>query len=300
MLSLVITALVLVGGYLVYRCLSKLSAKSLDGKVAVITGAGTGIGKLLAIKLASEHGMTVALWGRTRGPLEETEKEIIKLGGKCKVFICDVADREKVYATAKAVVEAFGPVYMLVNNAGIVSGKTLLDVPDDLVVKSFEVNSMAHIWTMKAFLPTMLQKNSGHVVSIASMAGQLGTAGLAYYCGSKFAAVGIDEAVRFELKKARKSGVTTSCICPFYIDTGMFDGAKLPFPANLLMPVMSTEFVVDQTIAAIRENRALLLLPAACNLIALGRILPTSLFDSIIEWIGVSSSMDDFHGHGRT
>merc|ERR1711907_291069 len=114
-------------------------------------------------------------------------------------------------------------------------------------------------------------------------AGQLGTAGLADYCGSKFAAVGIDEAVRFELSKAKKAGVTTTCICPFFIDTGMFDGAKLPFPANIVLPVMSTEYVVDQSINAIRENKATLLLPPFSNLIALGRILPVSVFDRIIE-----------------
>eukprot|EP00928_Gymnodinium_smaydae_P066859 TRINITY_DN49823_c0_g1_i1.p1 TRINITY_DN49823_c0_g1~~TRINITY_DN49823_c0_g1_i1.p1 ORF type:complete len:336 (-),score=63.69 TRINITY_DN49823_c0_g1_i1:128-1063(-) len=295
-------AAVLYGAYCIYR---KVTEKSLKGKVAVISGAGTGIGQLLAVKLATEHGMTIALWGRKKGPLEETEKMISAKGGKAKVWTCDVADRMQVYKIAKEVQESLGDVYLLVNNAGRVSGDTLLNVPDEDCIKSFEVNSLSHLWTIKAFLPKMLEKkcDGGHIVSIASMAGQLGTAGLADYCGSKFAAVGIDEAMRFELRKMKQQGkgdVKTTCICPFYIDTGMFDGAGVPFPASLLMPMLKTEYVVDQTITAIRQNREILLMPFFCSLVGLGRaIFPVCVFDKLMEFLGVSNSMDHADA-GRT
>jgi all-trans-retinol dehydrogenase (NAD+) len=294
----VLTALVL--GYLLKRLYMRLRMKSLKGKIALITGAGTGIGQLLAVKLAKEHGMKVALWGRKRAPLESTEKQITAAGGKAMVWTCDVADKEQVYKTAKEVTEALGDVYLLVNNAGRVSGASLLDVPDTECIKSFEVNALSHLWTIKAFLPAMLNKNSGHIVSVASMAGQLGTAGLADYCGSKFAAVGIDEAIRFELRKLGAFGVFTTCICPFYIDTGMFEGAGVPFPASLLLPLLRTEYVVDQTITAIRQNREILLMPFCASLVGLGRaIFPVFMFDKLMELLGVSVSMDHADA-GRT
>lgn len=274
--------------------------KSLKGKVALITGAGTGIGQLLAVKLALEHGMTVALWGRKRAALESTEKQIKAAGGKAMVWTCDLASKEQVYKTAKEVQESLGHVYLLVNNAGRVSGQSLLNCPDEECKKSFEVNSLSHLWTIKAFMPAMLEKNAGHIVAVASMAGQLGTAGLADYCGSKFAAVGIDEAVRFELRKLGKTGVSTTCICPFYIDTGMFDGAGVPFPASLLLPLLKPEHVVDETITAIRLNKEILLMPFFASLVGLGRaVLPCFMFDRLMELLGVSVSMDHANA-GRT
>ena len=79
---------------------------------------------------------------------------------------------------------------------------------------------------MKAFLPAMVARNSGHIVSIASSAGLFGVTGLADYCASKFAAVGFDESLRFELEAMGKTGVHTTVVCPYYINTGMFDGVR--------------------------------------------------------------------------
>ena len=79
---------------------------------------------------------------------------------------------------------------------------------------------------MKAFLPKMIEKNHGHLVTIASMAGKFGSAGLCDYCASKFAVVGFDESVRNDLVRLKKNGVKTTVVCPFYINTGMFKGAK--------------------------------------------------------------------------
>ena len=78
----------------------------------------------------------------------------------------------------------------------------------------------------KAFLPSIISKNHGHVVTIASMAGMFGTAGLCDYCASKFAAVGFDESLRNELIRLGKNGVHTTVVCPYYINTGMFDGVQ--------------------------------------------------------------------------
>ncbi|KAI8125711.1 Short-chain dehydrogenase/reductase family 16C member 6 [Lucilia cuprina] len=115
-------------------------------------------------------------------------------------------------------------VSLLINNAGVVSGLHLLDTPDHLIERSFNVNVMAHFWTTKAFLPKMIENQRGHIATIASLAGHVGITKLVDYCASKFAAVGFDEALRLELEVLGHTNIQTTCVCPFFIQqTGMFD-----------------------------------------------------------------------------
>lgn len=99
-----------------------------------------------------------------------------------------------------------GDVDILINNAGIVTGKKLLENTEKGIERTFAINSIAHAYTIRAFLPSMMQRDKGHIVTIASVAGHMGIGGLSDYCGSKFAAVGLDESVRMELS-TRKSKV---------------------------------------------------------------------------------------------
>ena len=135
----------------------------------------------------------------------------------------------------------------MINNAGIVSGKKILENSDFMIKKTLEVNTLAHLYTIREFLPGMIKMNRGHVVSIASMAGTVGSPGLADYCASKFGAFGIDESLRTELKKIG-SNIKTTCICPFYINTGMFEGAK----GIRLFNILDQHWVVWRIITAIR------------------------------------------------
>jgi all-trans-retinol dehydrogenase (NAD+) len=129
-----------------------------------------------------------------------------------------------------------------------VSGKTTLELSDSMIQRTMDVNTVSHLYTIKEFLPEMIAKKKGHIVSIASMAGLVSLPGLSDYCASKFGAVAIDEALRMELKKNGHYGyIKTTCICPYFIDTGMFNGAKTAFPMYLLSP----EEVVTRIIYAI-------------------------------------------------
>jgi all-trans-retinol dehydrogenase (NAD+) len=92
-------------------------------------------------------------------------------------------------------------VTILVNNAGIVSGKNILENTDFMMKKTIEVNTLSHLYTIREFLPAMIRANKGHVVSVCSVAGTVGTPGLADYCASKFGAFAIDECLRLEIKK---------------------------------------------------------------------------------------------------
>ncbi|CAE7385891.1 Sdr16c5, partial [Symbiodinium microadriaticum] len=149
-------------------------------------------------------------------------------GGSAAAYRVDVTNRDEVYRIAQQVKEEVAEVTMLINNAGIVSGKKIFDsdCSDSYMVKTMEVNTISHFWTVKAFLPTMIAKNHGHLVTLASSAGLVGVNGLADYCASKFGAVGFHEAVTQELHSLKKSNVKTLVVNPFYINTGMFDGVK--------------------------------------------------------------------------
>ncbi len=175
------------------------------------------------------------------------------------------------------------------------AGKPLLENSEGAIAKTFEVNTVAHFWTVRAFLPGMIQRNHGHVVTIASASGMVGVAGLADYAASKWGAFGFDESLRVELKRKGINGVKTTVVNPSYIDTGMFDGVKIRFP--LLMPLLKPNYVADRIVQAIRRNQEVLCMPFLVNLIPLMRgAMPTWLFDEMSNFLGVNSSMDHFTG----
>jgi len=274
----------------------------LVGEVVVITGAGSGIGRALAIKLA-RYGCRLALWDMDGKNLELTANTIRSdgsalYGSECKTYEIDITDRKKVYEIADRVKKDIGEVDILINNAGIVSGKTLLETPDERVAKVFEVNAVAHFWTIKAFLPSMLRRNHGHVVTISSAAGLTGVAGLVDYCASKYAAVGTGEALHAELRKLGKTGVTSLIVCPYYINTGMFDGVQ---SYSVWLPIMQPDYVVKRIVEAIRSKDHMLLLPHFVQLAnAIQGIFPSSLYGWLSDYHGINKTMDSFHQTRQT
>lgn len=169
-------------------------AKSIKNEIVLVTGAGSGLGRSLAKKIAN-LGATVVLWDIDQINNDRNRDEIKASGGKAYSFKCDLSDKNNIYEVADEVKKSVGQITMLVNNAGIVTGKKFMDSEDRLVEKTFSVNTLAHFWTTKSFLPDMLAKNHGHIVNVASMAGHVGSSGLCDYCASKFAAVGFDESL---------------------------------------------------------------------------------------------------------
>ncbi|KAG7312159.1 hypothetical protein JYU34_001620 [Plutella xylostella] len=230
--------------------------KELKGAVAVVTGGGGGLGSLIALRLA-RLGCKVVLWDINKQGLEDTVKLVKGIGGDCCGYTVDLASRDDIYRVAKKVHEEVGRVSLLINNAGVVSGQYLLDTPDHLIQRTFDVNVLAHFWTVKAFLPIMVEHNSGHIVTIASMAGHVGVAKLVDYCSSKAAACGFDEALRLELEVRGATGVHTSLICPYFIrSTGMFDQVNSRF-----VPQLNSNDVADRVVLAIRTNETLAVMP---------------------------------------
>lgn len=275
--------------------------KSLKGQVVLITGGGGGIGRLMALKFAKEGVAMVVLWDLDLAAAERVVKEIEQQGGKATAYKVDVSNREIVYATGKEVLDKFGSVDVLVNNAGIVSGKKIFEADDARSAKTIEINTTALLWTAKAFVPAMIAKKRGHIVTIASSAGRVGVAGMVDYCASKYGAVGFDESLRNELRVLCPE-VRTTCVCPGYIDTGMFKGARMqstiPFLTpltSMLLPVLKPEYVAAKIVTAVKRNQTVLVMPKFGYLSVLFRALtPTNVFDTSMDILGVTRSMDHF------
>lgn len=264
----------------------------LNGKVALITGGASGIGRLVAEMLAS-RGARVVVWDLNPASIETLEKESAAASLSITGMVCDVSDREAVYRRAREVESTVGSVDILINNAGIVSGKTLLETPDEKIVKTMEVNALANFWTVKAFLPGMLERNSGHLVTIASAASLVGVTGLADYSASKAAAFGFHEAVRMEIRRQRKK-IRTTVVCPFFIDTGMFSGVHTRFP--LLLPILKPEYAARRITLAIVRGKKRLLMPRFVYSVFFLRLLPVSVMDFAADFFGMSRAMDHFTG----
>ena len=214
---------------------------------------------------------------------------------KINVLQLDVSKRQAIADAAANAKAAFGYVTLLINNAGIVSGKTTMQLSETMIDRTMQVNTNCHIHSIQEFLPDMIANKKGHIVSIASMAGLGGIPGMTDYCASKWGAVAIDECVRNELKKhGHYKYVKTTCICPYYINTGMFDGVKNAFPMYILSP----EETVARIINAIRQEEAVVVIPWRGNLVFLTKLFPTSFVDRVGKLFGIANSMDDFKGRG--
>lgn len=229
--------------------------KMLLGEVALVTGGGGKLGRLIASKL-SKLGAVIVIWDIDQLGINATIKMIRNNGGNCFGYNVDISKREEIYKAADAIRSDFGDITILVNNAGVVSGRAFLDTPDHLIERTFNVNILAHFWTTKTFLPAMLERDHGHIVTIASLAGHTALAKLVDYSSSKFAAVGFDEALRLELKLLGNN-VQTTCISPYLIhSTGMFDDAIARY-----VPKLAPEYVANRIVFAIQRNERMAVIP---------------------------------------
>ena len=265
---------------------------TIDGARVLITGAGSGIGRLMALDAAARGAAEILIWDLSADSGDAVRDEITATGGQARAFEVNVADSAQV----ETVAERTGPVDILINCAGIVTGKKLLDADADAIRRVFDVNTLALYWTTKAFLPGMLERDRGSVVTIASAAGLTGVARQTDYSASKWAAVGFTESLRSELR-AEGSRVGTLAFCPFYINTGMFDGVRTKFPR--LLPILEETDVSTRVLNAIESGREQLVMPPLVRLVPGVRLLPTRAFDTVMDFLGVNQTMDHFTGRTR-
>jgi all-trans-retinol dehydrogenase (NAD+) len=260
----------------------------LSGATLLVTGGGSGLGRRMALG-AAQRGSRVVIWDVDAERGAAVRDEIRAAGGSAEAQAVDVTDR----AAVKAAAAVAGAVDVLVNNAGVVSGRQLLDATDEAIERTMKVNVLALYWVTRAFLGGMASRGRGTVVTVASAAGLVGVARQTDYSASKFAAFGFNESLRAELRAGDRS-VNTLVVCPYYIDTGMFDGVQTRWPR--LLPILQEEQVATRVLDAVEAGHRKLVLPAIVNLLPALRILPVSVFDRLMDLLGVNRTMDHFTG----
>lgn len=193
------------------------------GRVAVITGGASGIGRALAIRLAAE-GVKLVLADIEEAALEATVSALAAGGAAVVGVPTDVSVLAEVQQLAERTISEFGAVHIVCNNAGVAGG-TVATAPLELWDWVLGVNLYGVIHGCATFVPMLLEQNDGHIVNTASIAGLGGVAGLGVYCTSKFAVVGLSESLHFELA-ALGSAVGVSVLCPGFLDTNIYESER--------------------------------------------------------------------------
>jgi all-trans-retinol dehydrogenase (NAD+) len=266
--------------------------KNLAGRNVLITGAGSGIGRLMSHYVADERANT-ALIDINGAAVANTVKEVKLRNVKAAGYVCDISNREAVMDVVAKIKQDFEPIDVLINNAGTVIGKSFFDLTLDEMQRTMNINYWGHIYFTKALIGDMVARNSGTIVNVASSSGLLGMPILSDYCASKFAEVGFSESLRRELKKFKYTGVKVTCVCPYIIDTGLFKGFK-PLAMN---PVIKAEGAAHAIVKGFKKGKPYVILPplSIYGMMML-KLLPTSIFDWMLSISGGSAAMDSFTG----
>jgi NAD(P)-dependent dehydrogenase (short-subunit alcohol dehydrogenase family) len=249
------------------------------GKVAVVTGGASGIGRATAVALAAE-GALVVVADIEQPPLDAVVEEITAAGGDAIGIVADVSDWESVDALRARCDEAFGAADIVMNNAGVAGGGSISSVELPAWEWTLGVNLWGVIYGVKAFLPAMLERGSGHIVNTASIAGHLTSTGMGAYNTSKHAVSGFTETLQQEMV-AGDTGVGVTCLCPGFVatnivnsernrperyreggpdlDEGDVEGTALADSGSAIADAyaaqMKPDVVAAQVVQAIRDNR---------------------------------------------
>jgi short-subunit dehydrogenase len=272
--------------------------KSVEGKIVLVTGAAMGLGKLFATTAVKEKAAHVVLWDVNESALKDTAAELEAQGGTVSTYVVDVSSADGVSSAAELVRSEVGDVQILINNAGIVRGNGYFwENQTRDIQQTMLINSIAPMLVAREFLPAMVESDEEcRVVNIASSAGLNAVPRLAAYCGSKWAAVGWSDSIRLELEQAGHKHVRVTTVCPTYINTGMFDGAKGIF----LTPMLKQEEVVDGSWREMLKGGPFLIIPWTSRLNkVLSGVLPVKFRDIWLDRVGVYDSMAQFTGHGE-
>lgn len=218
--------------------------ESLAGKNAIVTGAGKGIGRAVAIALANE-GVNVGLLARTESQLKEVAAEVEALGVKASFATADVADMEEVNKAIEKVKGELGAIDILINNAGTGSFGKFLELEPAEWENIIKVNLMGVYYATRAVLPEMIERQTGDIINISSTAGQRGAAVTSAYSASKFAVMGLTESL---MQEVRKHNIRVSALTPSTVATELAYSNKLTDgnPEKVMQPEDLAEFIISQ------------------------------------------------------
>ncbi|MCD2138401.1 3-ketoacyl-ACP reductase [Salinicoccus halitifaciens] len=218
--------------------------QNIEGKTALITGAGRGIGRATAIAFAKE-GIHVGLVGRTPENLERVAKELKEYDVKVATASADVSDLESITAAVESIREALGPIDILVNNAGISKFGSFMELTPEEWTNIINVNVNGLYYTTRAVLPEMLERETGDIINISSTAGQKGGPVTSAYSASKAAVIGLSESLMMEV---RKKNIRVTTLTPSTVATDMAVELNLTDgnPEKVMQPEDMAELMVAQ------------------------------------------------------
>ena len=266
----------------------------------LITGAASGMGRLYAERSVAEGAKSLILWDRDASALAATTAELTRRSnGRTQIapYVVDIADLGAIAQTAQRVRTEIGDPDVVINNAGIIRGKYFWEHDNGADTRpTMQINALAPMYIAREFLPAMIAspRRESRIVNIASAAGTLSNPRMSVYAASKAALIGWSDSLRLELMQQGFGQVKVTTVCPSYIDTGMFAGARGP----LLTPLMSPDYVVDRVWRAMLAGKPQLLLPWTVGLSKVLRgVLPLAAWDVVAGRVfGVYRSMDRWVG----
>ncbi len=280
---------------------------SFQGKTVLITGGSRGLGLVLARRFLKE-GARVAICGRDDETLERARAQLEQVGGEVLTLTCDVREPVQVEAMVAQVQETFGPVDVLVNNAGIIQAGPL----EAMTLEDFQEAMDTHLWaplyTTLAVLPAMKQRGEGRIVNISSIGGRVSIPHLVPYSASKFALVGLSDGMRAELAQ---DGIKVTTVCPSLMRTGSPPNATFKgdhekeyawFFVSDSLPGLSlnAERAARKIIEACRRGDAEALVGLPAKVAAVARTLAPNLTAAVLaqvnRWLPQDSTQDHFKG----
>eukprot|EP01084_Bolivina_argentea_P027637 51359_1 len=269
--------------------------RSLVNKIVLVTGGVSGIGRQTALLLKQLNAIVI-VWDINKAGLDEMKTNV-----DMALFV-DITNKSKVDQAAQTVLQTYeNGIDILINNAGIVIGKSMLDLTESQIRKCFDVNIISHFFTIKAFLPKMIENpNWCHIVTISSSAGRIGVPMLTDYCATKYACHGLTESLYQEMQDLGHKNISVSTIMPYLVNTGMFEGAVAS--KSIIMKLcgcyfLEQEYVASEIIKAIQYNTRHVILPPELSVIcSWEHSLPDGLKDYLLS---IGPSMHKIIGRAK-
>ncbi|KAF1944805.1 short chain dehydrogenase/reductase [Clathrospora elynae] len=254
-------------------------------EVIVITGGAEGLGGLLADTYGMRNANIAVLDTKVVSEDEAEQKGVL-------YYQCDVSDAKQVEAAAAKIVQDLGAPTILINNAGILHTKSILDTSAEDVERTFRVNTLSHFTTIRTFLPYMLQEGRGTIVTVSSVLGHLGAANLSAYSASKAALLALHHSLRAELaQNPAAKDIRTILVQPGQMGTRMFAG--LETPSNFLAPVVTPAEIGKDIIKLIeRGESGEVALPLYSRYIQILGVLPVGVQSLVRSWSGVDGAVE--------
>lgn len=278
---------------LCYRSFKPRPLRDVAGEVVLVTGAGHGIGREVALQMAKLGSIIICVDKN----IENNKATVAKIkceGGFAWHYECDVSDRDQVGIMAERVRREVGDVNILINNAGIMINKQFMLQTDEEVINTINVNLMGQIWVLRQFLPAMVKMDRGSIIFMCGLPGHAGAPNMLPYSASKFAIRGAMESLYVELRQNYPGNqLHLMLVSPFIVETGMVKSSRIRFPG--MMGAVDAPTAADKIVTNMRRRAAIVFIPEGLYYISnIVRILPAKVQLLITDFFdtGIDSTED--------